>query len=460
IFSRANSSSRVLLFSATMPKEILKIASKFMGDYEVIEENIKDEEPVLTEQSYWVVYESEKIHALVRLIDMSEDFYGIVFTQTKADADKVAKELDDRGYEAASLHGDIPQNQREKVLSRFRSKKTKIVVATDVAARGIDVEGLTHVVNYSLPFDGPTYVHRIGRTGRAGATGCAFTFVRPEERRRVDYFSNHTRGNLKQENIPTTEEIIKIKRDRLCSDIQKKIAAFDVADAANTQDLEKNEGSEIEQNQNDSTHADSVKKTPPRFFRRLAENLCEGREAKDVLAIILEENYKKYIKGEKYGDISPIRQQRGSFSGNSSQTRLYVGIGRQDGYNKAEIAQFFTQLLKIPGRLVDSIELSNTFSLVSLPHDVAQQVLDLSRTNKNLPHIRLDNKTGQVMEGGRNARYGSQGGFRRGRDGGSRERGGRGRGRGGERSSTSEKSKNSNASLYRKTEKSTKHSVK
>ncbi|MGL4982383.1 MAG: DEAD/DEAH box helicase [Treponemataceae bacterium] len=438
IFSRANPSSRILLFSATMPKEILKIASKFMGEYEIIEEEERAEDPILTEQSFWVVYESEKIHALVRLIDMSEDFYGIVFTQTKADADKVAKDLDERGYEAASLHGDIPQAQREKVLARFRSKKTKVVVATDVAARGIDVGGLTHVVNYSLPFDGPTYVHRIGRTGRAGATGRAFTFVRPEERRRISYFSSVTRGNLKEETIPSADEILKIKRDRLCSDILAKIAIYD----------------EIEEKNADSSE-ESLKKTPTRFFRRLADNICESRDAKEVLAIILEENYKKHIKAEKYGDISAIKQ-KGSFGGNSNQTRLFVGLGRQDGYNKAEIAQFFTQLLNIPGRLVDGIELSNSFSLVSLPNDVAMQVLELGKTNKNLPHMRVDNKTGQVMGdrrgGGGVARFGSRGGSQR--------RGGGDGGRRGERYHSGEKQQNSNAGLYRKTERSTKRKPK
>ncbi|MBP3607709.1 MAG: DEAD/DEAH box helicase, partial [Treponema sp.] len=165
IFSKANPNSRILLFSATMPKPILKIAEKFMGEYEVCEEEGFVEEPLLIEQKYWFISERDKIEALVRLIDISPDFYGLVFTMTKNDADMVSKLLDERGYEAAALHGDIPQGQREKILARFRNKKTRVLVATDVAARGIDITGLTHVVNYSLPFDAATYVHRIGRTG-------------------------------------------------------------------------------------------------------------------------------------------------------------------------------------------------------------------------------------------------------------------------------------------------------
>ena len=185
IFEQANPQSRILLFSATMPPPILKIAGDFMGEYDIIEEAKVIDEALLIEQKYWLLKESDKIEALVRLIDMSPDFYGLVFTTTKMDADRVTKELDMRGYEADALHGDIMQNQREKVLERFRMKKTRILVATDVAARGIDISGLSHVVNYSLPFDTATYVHRIGRTGRAGTTGIAVTFVRPEERRKL-----------------------------------------------------------------------------------------------------------------------------------------------------------------------------------------------------------------------------------------------------------------------------------
>ena len=227
IFGHANPDSRILLFSATMPPQILKIASQFMGDYEVIEEEKRPEEPLLTEQRYWVVRENEKIEALVRLIDISPDFYGLVFTQTKVDADSVCKQLDEKGYEVAALHGDIPQAQREKILYRFRNKKTRILVATDVAARGIDIEGLTHVVNYALPFDVPTYVHRIGRTGRAGAKGLAFTFVRPEERRKLGFMqkavAKASKGQMKEGTVPAVKEVLSVKEKRVIAELKEKL---------------------------------------------------------------------------------------------------------------------------------------------------------------------------------------------------------------------------------------------
>ena len=227
IFEQANPDARILLFSATMPEPILKIAQKFMGEYEIMEEEGVVDEPLLIDQKFWVLRESDKIEALVRLIDMAPDFYGLVFTMTKMDADNVTKALDLRGYEAAALHGDIMQNQREKVLERFRSKKTRILVATDVAARGIDISGLTHVVNYSIPFDGATYVHRIGRTGRAGSSGTAVTFVRPEERRKLSFLqravAKASKGQMVEEEVPAVHDVLEAKRIRIVDELMKKV---------------------------------------------------------------------------------------------------------------------------------------------------------------------------------------------------------------------------------------------
>ena len=227
IFAQANPDSRILLFSATMPKPILQIAEEFMGEYDIVQEEGFVEEPLLIDQKYWVVSERDKIEALVRLIDISPDFYGLVFTMTKNDADMVSRMLDERGYEAAALHGDVPQGQREKILARFRNKKTRILVATDVAARGIDISGLSHVVNYSLPFDAATYVHRIGRTGRAGTSGIAVTFVRPEERRKLEFLRKRIRaaakGEMKEEQVPSIENVLEVKRSRILEELKEKI---------------------------------------------------------------------------------------------------------------------------------------------------------------------------------------------------------------------------------------------
>ena len=390
IFGHANPNSRILLFSATMPPQILKIASQFMGDYEVIEEEKRPEEPLLTEQRYWVVRENEKIEALVRLIDISPDFYGLVFTQTKVDADTVCKQLDEKGYEVAALHGDIPQAQREKILYRFRNKKTRVLVATDVAARGIDIEGLTHVVNYALPFDVPTYVHRIGRTGRAGAKGLAFTFVRPEERRKLEFIKQaafkSTKGKLIEEEIPSVKEVLKIKEKKLFEQMQSQLGL-------NKPESEVQNSDSIDtENQIEAVSVEVPKKQGNETFEKMAQILCESRDPMEVLSEVLALSYGKSLDPKRYGEITPLK-----VFNQGRQIRLYVQMGRKDGYSPKDIANYFSKLLKIPQRMVDRIDLSEKFVLVSLPYQAGMDLVARAKKDKSLPSMHVDSKESQSI---------------------------------------------------------------
>jgi ATP-dependent RNA helicase DeaD len=431
IFEKASSTCRILLFSATMPAPILKIAQKFMGEYEIVEEEGAVDEALLIEQNYWVVRENEKIEALVRLIDYSDDFYGLVFTQTKMDADNVSRQLDERGYEAAALHGDIAQNQREKILARFRGKKTRILVATDVAARGIDISGLSHVVNYSLPFDGATYVHRIGRTGRAGAAGTAITFVRPEERRKLGYMQKtvqkSTKGELTEEPVPTIEEVLEKKRERIFS--QLKIELGLAPKSAAEQEAAKNDSSlfnsdeivPLEENENTAASdisAAPVEQTsslikPSAQFAKMAAELCSGNEPEQVLAAVMSVMYGRKLDKSRYGGINGAKQSGSGRGAGSSddQLRLYVQIGRRDGYNPRAIADYFSELLHIPGRLVDRIDVSSNFTLLNLPSASAKKALELSKRGGKIPHMHIDSKDGGGFDDN------ADGGFRRDRGG-------------------------------------------
>ena len=357
IFQKSNIDARILLFSATMPAPILKIAADFMGEYDIIEEENVVDEALLIDQKYWFVKESEKTEALVRLIDSSPDFYGLVFTMTKMDADRVTRELDLRGYEAAALHGDIMQNQREKVLERFRLKKTRILVATDVAARGIDISGLSHVVNYSLPFDTATYVHRIGRTGRAGTTGIAVTFVRPEERRKLGYFIKNaeraTKKKLTEEKVPTVNEVLTLKETRVINELKEKLG----------------------------------KNTPTEKFSGLAEEISKDQDPQVVVASLLSIMYGEKLSPKHYGKISTK-----DMGPHGDQLRIFVSLGKKDGYRARELADYFSNLLHIPGRMVDDIDVAQEFSLVSLPVSSAKKAIEMSRSNKKLPHMHIDVK--------------------------------------------------------------------
>jgi ATP-dependent RNA helicase DeaD len=405
IFSQANAQSRVLLFSATMPPPILKIASKFMGEYEIIEEETPPEEPVLTEQMYWVVREQDKVEALVRLIDAADDFYGLVFTQTKVDADMVCRELDERGFDVQALHGDIAQQQREKILARFRMRKTKILVATDVAARGIDIEGLTHVVNYALPFDPGTYVHRIGRTGRAGASGKAYSLVRPEERRRLEFLKaaakKATKGKMEMESPPSIHEVFAAKTER----IVRELCADDLSVSVSG---ETDSGLGVAANVSALT--------------QVAAQITERLGAQEALRRVLARAFAAELSSERYREINEVRDTpRGRGAGSSmapmrgakrspsqgapraerfsaldgvKQIRLYVNLGFRDGSGPREVAQFFSGLVKIPQRLVDRIEVTDSFSLLSLPLDAGLKALAMANSDKKLPHMHVDVKEG------------------------------------------------------------------
>ncbi|MCR5762029.1 MAG: DEAD/DEAH box helicase [Treponema sp.] len=417
IFSSANPDCRVLLFSATIPAPILKIAQKFMGDYEIVEEEGHEEEPLLIEQRYWVVRESEKSEALVRLIDMSPEFYGLVFVQKKTDADAVCKYLDEKGYMVAALHGDIPQGQREKILARFRAKRVRILVATDVAARGIDITGLTHVVNFDLPFDGPTYVHRIGRTGRAGAEGMAVTFVRPEEqRRKLAYLKNaikrSAKGELLEGKIPSVEEVLAIKKIRLFDEVKEKLGLKDGLKAV---DLDVSAEELAENSEITSENIPVVphlRKGDP-VFDQLAEELCNNQNPQEVVASLLAATYGNSLSKKRYGKINiqsgsekggkrdrGSGRDRGFGSVNENQIRLYVQLGWHDGYNPRKIAGFLSKLVRIRDREVDAIDMADMFCLVSLPADAARKAIELSKNDETLPHIHEDIKASGGKRGG------------------------------------------------------------
>lgn len=484
IFRHANPDCRILLFSATMPAPILKIAGDFMGEYDIIEEERVIDEALLIDQKYWVVKESEKIEALVRLIDISPDFYGLVFTMTKSDADRVTRELDLRGYEAAALHGDIMQNQREKVLERFRMKKTRILVATDVAARGIDISGLSHVVNYSLPFDTATYVHRIGRTGRAGTTGIAVTFVRPEERRKLGFLTQKikkaTKSDFEEGTIPSVDEVLSVKNLRVMNELKEKLFIEitpkkskpehdeSVADAQNsdenldakaddsaaaceahadenitaekTADFEdvaaqndekssdwenvaedKENASEAEENFDEETAEKIIKLRQELLvpvFRNLAASLCENQDPQDVLAGVLSVMYGKQLSAKHYGKINTKDS-----APRGDQTRIFVSLGKRDGFRAKEIADYFSDLLHIPERMIDDIDVAQQFSLLSLPVASARKAIEMSKSDRSLPHMHVDDKDGGrgSRRGGRENRFDDfsrRGG--RGRDGRSR----------------------------------------
>jgi ATP-dependent RNA helicase DeaD len=279
ILSKTPEDRQMLCFSATMPEPILKLASKFMKDYELIKVQTQDMTSSLTKQIFYELYEEDKFEALRRTIEMDPNFYGLVFCKTKIQCDEIGASLISAGYNAEVLHGDLSQTQRELIVHRMREHRISILVATDVAARGIDIPELTHVINYCLPDEPETYIHRIGRTGRAGKEGLAVTFVTPREFRKLAFIKKIAKSDIEKRRIPTIEDIIAVKKKSLLDDLLKRIE-----DAENG-------------------------KCPDSMFS-LAKLLAESHHTTNIIAALLTDKYGRMVDLSSYQPVTDLFDHR------------------------------------------------------------------------------------------------------------------------------------------------------
>ncbi|XEC96489.1 DEAD/DEAH box helicase [Paenibacillus tarimensis] len=226
ILSLVPEERQTMLFSATMPPNIQKLAQRFLKNPEHVSVIPKNITAPLIDQAYIEVHERQKFEALSRLLDMESPELAIVFGRTKRRVDELSEALQKRGYSADGLHGDLSQNQRDNVMRKFRDGSIDVLVATDVAARGLDVSGVTHVINFDLPQDPESYVHRIGRTGRAGKEGIAYSFVTPRETDHLHFIEKVTRQRITRKPLPSMAEAIEGKQrltaERLLEIIQNE----------------------------------------------------------------------------------------------------------------------------------------------------------------------------------------------------------------------------------------------
>ncbi|MEW9111316.1 MULTISPECIES: DEAD/DEAH box helicase [Bacillaceae] len=208
ILSEIKGERQTLLFSATMPKRIQALAEKFMVEPQIVKVKAKEMTVKNIEQSYMEVHEKQKFDVLCSLLDIQSPELAIVFGRTKKRVDEVVEGLIKRGYSAEGIHGDIPQAKRDQVIRRFKEQTIDIMVATDVAARGLDISGVSHVYNFDIPQDPESYVHRIGRTGRAGKKGLAVTFVTPREIDHLKIIENVTKSKMAKQPVPSFKDVL------------------------------------------------------------------------------------------------------------------------------------------------------------------------------------------------------------------------------------------------------------
>ena len=207
ILSEVPDGAQTLLFSATMPRQVASIAKKYMKDPEEITVGTRNAGAENVSHEYLVVHAKDRYRALKRLADFYPDMYGIVFCRTRQETQDIADHLGKDGYKAESLHGDLTQQQRDRVMKKFRARELQMLVATDVAARGLDVNDLTHVINYSLPDDLGSYTHRSGRTGRAGKTGVSIALINMREHNKVKHIEKQLGRKFVQRAVPTGVDI-------------------------------------------------------------------------------------------------------------------------------------------------------------------------------------------------------------------------------------------------------------
>ena len=335
ILGSTSSEKRTMLFSATMPPAILGIAKKYMGKYEVFKVQKQQLTVRLTDQIYFEVFQADKFEALCRIIDVEDEFYGLVFCRTKVDTDKIGNHLVDRGYDADSLHGDLSQSQREKILNKFKKRRVNILVATDVAARGIDVQDLTHVINYSLPQDPESYVHRIGRTGRAGKEGTAITFITPEEYRKLQYIRKSAKTDIRKASLPGVKDVINTKKLRIR-------AALD----------------------------DIVKSRPHGNYLEMSRELLKSGEAEDIVAALLQYSFQEQLDETSYREI-----EEAVAVDLKGKTRLFVAQGKKDGMTRKKLINIIKEKSNIGSEKIRMIQILEKFSFVTLPFHEAELLL-------------------------------------------------------------------------------------
>ncbi len=334
ILEKTPSDKRTMLFSATIAAEVLNIAEKYMNEYELIKTGKGQLTVSETDQIYFEVKRYDKFEALCRIIDMEEDIYALVFCRTKVDVDTVANHLMERGYDADGLHGDMTQFIREKILAKFKSRRINILVATDVAARGIDIQDLTHVINYSLPQDPEAYIHRIGRTGRAGKTGIAVTFITPTEYRKLQFIQKVAKSKITKATLPKVSDVLQSKRAKIHTELNSILSS-----------------------------------KPEKEYIEMAHKLLHDSEPTDIVAGLLKHSFHMELDSSRYSEIAE------SGVDNTGTTRLFVTQGRKDGLTPRKLIRYVTEKTGVKGDKIKDLQILDSFSFLAMPFIDAENVL-------------------------------------------------------------------------------------
>lgn len=366
ILSAVPQERQTSLFSATLPARVLKLAGQYLRNPERVSVAAREAVAPLVRQVYYEVHWRDKSDALARVLDYEKPESAIVFVRTKRDADVVAEQLNAAGYIAQAIHGDINQQQRERVLERFRAGHTQLLVGTDVAARGLDIPDVTHVINYDLPPDAESYVHRIGRTGRAGQSGEALTLVTPGERRQLSMIEHGIHRKIQPLRLPTDAQIAERRRAAFRDEVLKILDAGELDP-----------------------------------FIELVEDLAASRDIAEVAAAALKMAAHKVqpptrAKAAAPASPAPSTPRRGGRTErrvpDSEMTRLFLRVGKKHGVRPADVVGAIANEAGLSGDSIGDIDLYDTFAFVEVPTANASAVeaaLNKTQIRGRAPHASI-----------------------------------------------------------------------
>lgn len=345
------------LFSATMPPEIRQVAKRFMNQPVEVSVGKVNTANVNIDHQYFVTTQQYRYETLKRLIDFNPDIYGIIFTRTKLDAQEISDRLTREGYNVDSLHGDLSQQQRDRVMNGFRSKALQLVIATDVAARGIDVSGITHVINFELPDETEVYTHRSGRTGRAGKTGICISIVTPRDVRRIRDIEHIIKAKMHRLEIPSGTDVC---RKQFFHFMERLLAA-------------------------DISHG-NYETYLPMLQDKFAAVTKE--EVLQRVAALEFDRFLKYYENAEDLNIKKVPERRDdrkpgerrdtqgrSFAGGANYQRLFVNLGTKDGFYKASFLQYLLDLSDLRKDVVGKIDLKNMNSFIEVDKKHASKMI-------------------------------------------------------------------------------------
>ncbi|WP_029906620.1 DEAD/DEAH box helicase [Prevotella sp. 10(H)] len=383
ILSKVPEGRSMLLFSATMPKEIAKITKKYMQNPKEITIGRKNEGSSNVKHVYYMVHAKDKYLALKRIADFYPNIYGIIFCRTRRETQEIADKLIQDGYNADSLHGDLSQAQRDYVMQKFRIRNIQLLVATDVAARGLDVDDLTHVINYGLPDDIESYTHRSGRTGRAGKTGTSISIVHVKEKGKIREIEKIINKKFEQGTIPSGEAICEKQLLNLVDRIEKVKVNEDEISKLLPSVYRKLDWLEKE---------DIIKRVMALEFNRLIDYYRDAQEIESPSdRYTREEKSYPRRKDREYSD----RSSGGSRGAERGYSRLFINIGRTDHVNPATLMGLVNDF--VPEKVnIGRIDIMQNFSFFEVPEKDAQKVIKgMSKQEQNGRRISVE-----VAQGG------------------------------------------------------------